>query len=45
MQALNEKKTGKAPGPLDVLSELIAASGYVGIQEMADIKKLKEEGV
>ena len=30
-------KTGKAPGPSEVSLELIAASGGVGIQVMADI--------
>ena len=37
LQALNELKTGKAPGPLDVSLELIAAYGAVGIQVMAEI--------
>ena len=32
LQALNEMKTGKAPGPSEVSLELIAASGGVGIQ-------------
>ena len=31
LQALNEMKTGKAPGPSEVTLELIAASGGVGI--------------
>ena len=35
--ALNEMKTGKAPGPSVVSLELIAASGGVGIQVMAKI--------
>ena len=30
-------KTGRAPGPSEVLLELIAASGGVGIQVMAEI--------
>ena len=34
VQALNEIKSGKAPGPSDVTLGLIAASGLVGIQEM-----------
>ena len=37
LQALNEVKTGKAPGPSEVLLELIAASGGVGIQVMSEI--------
>ena len=37
LQALNEMKTGKAPGPSEVSLELIAASGGVGIQAMAEI--------
>ena len=37
LQALNEMKTGRAPGPSDVPLELIAASGGVGIQVMAEI--------
>ena len=37
LQALNEMKTGKAPGPSEVSLELIAASGGVGIQVMAEI--------
>ena len=37
LQALNEMKTGKAPGPSDVSLELIAASKEVGIQMMAEI--------
>ena len=37
LQALNEMKTGKAPGPSEVLLELIAASMGVGIQAMAEI--------
>ena len=37
LQALNEMKTGKAPGPSEVSLELIASSGGVGIQVMAEI--------
>ena len=37
LQVLNELKTGKAPGPLEVSLELIAASGGVGIKVMAEI--------
>ena len=37
LQALNEMKTGKAPGSSEVSLELIAASGGVGIQLMAEI--------
>ena len=37
LQALNKMKTGKAHGPSDVSLELIAASGRVGIQVMAEI--------
>ena len=37
LQALNEMKTGKAPGPSEVSLELIAASRGVGIQVMAEI--------
>ena len=37
LQALNEVKTGKAPGPIEVSLELIDASGGVGIQVMAEI--------
>ena len=37
LQALNETKTGKAPGSSEVSLELIAASGGVGIQVMAEI--------
>ena len=36
LQALNEIKTGNAPGPTDVSLELIAASVGVGIQVMAE---------
>ena len=37
LQALNEIKTRNVPGPSDVSLELIAASGGVGIQVMAEI--------
>ena len=37
LQALNEMKTGKASGPSEVSLELVAASGGVGIQVMAEI--------
>ena len=37
LQALNEMKTGKVPGHSEVSLELIAASGGVGIQVMAEI--------
>ena len=37
LQALNEMKTGKAPGPSEVSQELIAASRGVGILLMAEI--------
>ena len=37
LQALNEMKTRKAPGPSEVSLELIAASRGVGIQVMAEI--------
>ena len=37
LQALIEIKTGKALGPSEVSLELIAASGGVGIQVMAEI--------
>ena len=37
LQASNEMKTGKAPGPSVVSLELIAASGGVGIQVLAEI--------
>ena len=36
-QASNEMKIAKAPGPSEVSLELIAASGGVGIQVMAEI--------
>ena len=31
LQALNEMKTGKSPGPSEASLELIAASGGIGI--------------
>ena len=37
LQAINEMKTGKAPGHSEVSLELIAASRGVGIQVMAKI--------
>ena len=37
LQALNEMKTGKIPGPSELSLEFIAASGVVGIQVMAEI--------
>ena len=37
LQALNEMKTGRLPGPSEVSLELIAASGGVGIQVMTVI--------
>ena len=37
LQALNELKTGKSPGPSEVSLGLIAASRGVGIQMMAEI--------
>ena len=37
VQTLCEVIPGKAPGLLDVLLDLIAASGQVGIQVMTDI--------
>ena len=37
LQVLSEMKTGKAPGPSEVSLELIADSGDVGIQVMAEI--------
>ena len=37
LQVLNKVKTGRAPGPSDVLPELIAASGGVGIQVMSEV--------
>ena len=37
LQVLNEMKTGKVPGTLEVSLVLIAASGGVGIKVMAEI--------
>ena len=37
LQALNEIKTGKAPGPSEVSLELIAACGGIGIQVISEI--------
>ena len=37
LQALNEMKTGKVPGSSEASLELIAASGGVGIQVIAEI--------
>ena len=37
LQALNEARTGKTPGPSHVSLEWIAASGGVGIQVMSEI--------
>ena len=37
LQALNEMKTEKSPGPSEVSQELIAANRGVGIQVMAKI--------
>ena len=37
LQALNEVKTGKSPGPSDISLELIAAGGKVGIQVTAEL--------
>ena len=37
LQVINEMKTGKASGPSEESQELIAASGGVGIQAMAEI--------
>ena len=44
LQALNEMKTGLATGPSYVSLELIAASGGVGIQVMAEICKRIQDG-
>ena len=44
LQALNEMKTVKAPGPLEVSLKLIAASGEVGIHVMTEIcQKILDE--
>ena len=45
LQALNEMKTGKAPGPSEVSLELIAASGGVEIQVMAEIYQKVLDGL
>ena len=37
LQAMNEMKTGKAPGPTVVSLELIAASMAIGLEVMAEI--------
>ena len=37
LQALNEMKTGKAPGSSEVSRELIADSGGIRIKVMAEI--------
>ena len=37
LQALSEMKTGKAHGPSEISLQLIAASGGVGIQVIAEI--------
>ena len=37
LQALNEMKSGKAPGPSEVSMELIATSVGIGIQVMPEI--------
>ena len=44
LQALNEMKTGKATEPSEVSLQLIAASGGVGIQEMAEICRRVPDG-
>ena len=44
LQTSNEMKTGKAPGPLEVSLELIAASGGVGIEVKAEICKIFIDG-
>ena len=44
LQALNEMKTRKAHGPSEVSLELIAASGGVAIQVMAEICQKVEDG-
>ena len=44
LQALNDIKTGKAPGPSEVSLEMIASSGEVGIQVMAEICQKILEG-
>ena len=44
LQALNKMKTGKALDPSEVSLELIAASGGVGIQVMAEICQKDQYG-
>ena len=44
LQALNEMKTGKTPGPSNVSLELITASGGRGIDVMAEICKKVLDG-
>ena len=44
LQALNDIKTGKAPGPSEVTLELIAANWEVGILVMAEICKKVQDG-
>ena len=39
LQALNELKTAKDPGPSDVSMKLIAASGEIGIEVMAEMSE------
>ena len=45
LQALNEMKTGKAPGHSEVSLELIAASGGVRLQVMAEICQTVLDGL
>ena len=45
LQAINEIKTGKAPGRSEVSLELIAASRGVGIQVMAEICQKVVDGL
>ena len=44
LPTLNEIKAGKAPGPSEVSLELIASSGGVGIQVMAEIFQKVQDG-
>ena len=44
LQALNEMKTGKVPGPSEVSLELIANSGGVRFQVMAEICQKVQDG-
>ena len=37
LQVINKMKTGEAPGPSEISLELIADSGGVGIQVMAEV--------